>query len=117
MRIYIAGPYSHPYSHRYDTVVEGNVQAAMRAARDVWLLGHYPYCPHLTHFLHNYFLDTYGDSLEYEEWMDFDSVWVTACDALLHLAPSKGADRELAQAIREGKIIYRSVAEIPRRDR
>lgn len=108
-KIYIAGPYSSNIAWQ----VERNVEAAMDAARDIYERGHYPYCPHLTHYLHTYFLEVYNDSLTYEQWMDFDSVWVTACDALLYLGPSKGADRELSQALREGKKIYYAVAEIP----
>lgn len=109
LKIYVAGPYSSedPNTRAF------NVRTAMMATANIYKLGHYPYCPHLTHFLHRFLIEWEGASLTYEQWMDFDHVWVSACDALLHLGHSNGADRELAQAQLEGKIIYGSVAEIP----
>lgn len=112
LKIYVAGP----YSNRNATAVEFNVETAMIASVNIYKLGHYPYCPHLTHYIHHMLLRREGKSLEYEQWMDWDSVWVTACDALLLLGHSTGADRELAQAQRKGKQIFYSVAEIPTAD-
>lgn len=109
LKIYIAGPYSSDDP----MLVQFNVETAMKAAINIYKKGHYPYCPHLTHYVHSWALRVLGESLEYEQWMSWDSVWVTACDAILHLGHSKGADRELAQAEAEGKIIFLSVAEVP----
>ncbi|MBL8762771.1 MAG: DUF4406 domain-containing protein [Phycisphaerae bacterium] len=35
------------------------------------------------------------------------------CDAILHLAPSPGADRERDHLAARGKLVYRSLAEVP----
>jgi hypothetical protein len=45
--------------------------------------------------------------------MEWDKPWLEACDALLFLGPSKGADVELQHARQLGKTIYWALDEIP----
>lgn len=108
LRIYIAGPYTaldHP-GH------ELNTHRAIDAGIAVFYKGHYPYIPHLTHYVdlrakHN------GIKLSWSDYIKWDLPWLELCDALLYLGKSKGADLELARARILGKIIFSSLAEVP----
>ena len=82
-RIYIAGPYTAGD-------VAQNVKRAMDIANDLIELGHAPYCPHLTHFLH---MNNYQP---YEKWLEIDLAYLEIADAVIRLpGESKGADREV----------------------
>lgn len=101
MKIYIAGPYSHP-----DPVI--NTNNAIQAAEEVLKKGHVPYIPHLTLLWH------LVSPHVVEFWYEYDQVWLRYCNAVLRLpGPSKGADDEVAIAINLCLPIYRSIAEIP----
>jgi len=55
--------------------------------------GHYPYIPHLAHFIH------YLTPRRYEVWMMLDEAWLRRCDILVRLhGESAGADHEVAVA-------------------
>ncbi len=104
-RVYVAGPYSAPTQAGEDE----NVRLAAKAAAAVAAKGHDVHCPHTaTQAVAKV------EPLTYERWMRLDfgllRTWATA---LLYLAPSPGADRELAEAKRLGLTIYTSVAEVP----
>ena len=111
LKIYIAGPYTAA------TEAERikNVNAAIDASFVLFSQGHYPYIPHLTHFI-----DQRAKELNFKmEWGDYirwDLVWLEFCDALLYLASSKGADLELKAAQKAGKKIFYSLDEIPSLD-
>jgi len=95
--VYIAGPYS-------GGDVEDNVRAAMHAAHAVMDLGVVPFVPHLCHFLHG--LRERG----YEEWMNFDFVWLDRTDALLRIpGVSPGAEREVLRMLKLGRPIFHSI--------
>jgi hypothetical protein len=101
MKIYIAGPYSHP-----DPVT--NTRAAILAAEEVTAKGHIPYIPHLTMLWH--FVSPH--SIEF--WYEYDKFWLRYCNAILRLpGASLGADDEIAVAKSLGIPIYNSVAELP----
>lgn len=101
MKIYIAGPYSHP-----DPVI--NTRNAIRAAEVVIEKGHIPYIPHLTMLWH--FVSPHPINF----WYEYDQVWLRFCNALLRLpGESKGADDEVAIAINFGLPIYHNFTEIP----
>lgn len=108
MKIYCAGPYSA------DTEVGrlDNVKKAFDVALVLMKKGHYPYIPHLSHFL-----DVYAQekeiNLSWEYWMQFDDAWVLGCDALFYIASSRGADIELARAKELGIKIFTSLDEVP----
>jgi hypothetical protein len=108
LKIYIAGPYTA------ETEIERvkNVNAAIDASFVLFSQGHYPYIPHLTHFI-----DQRARQVKFKmEWRDYirwDLVWLEVCDALLYLASSRGADLELRAARESGKQIFYSLEEIP----
>lgn len=108
MRIYIAGPYSADTPAE----VDANVQRAIDAGIAVIKKGHVPYIPHLSHWVDKRASEL-NQPITWDEWMEIDSVWLSACDALLYLAPSPGANRELAQALREDKQVFYSVDDMP----
>ncbi len=108
MLIYCAGPYSADTEQgRLD-----NTQKAMTIALDLIKKGHYPYIPHLSHFLDTYAQEK-GVDLSWEFWMEYDDVWLERCDALHFIGPSKGANIELERAKELGLKIYRSLGEVP----
>lgn len=108
LRVYVAGPYSAPSRE----AVLANVDRAARAATEVMRRGHDAFCPH-----------TMSDPIEqidgrrgigYEDYMRVDFGIIDAwASALLYLAPSPGADRELERAKALGLPVFRSVDEIP----
>ena len=107
-RVYIAGPYSGPT--RAD--VWDNLDAAVKAAHSVMEKGHMVHCPHAaTDPIEQI---NQRQSIGYEDFMALDfsiiDLWATS---ILYLAPSPGADRELARAKSRGLKVYRSVEEIP----
>jgi hypothetical protein len=86
MKIYIAGPYS-----KGDVAV--NVKNAMDVANQLINIGHAPYCPHLTHFLHMH------NPQPYEVWLELDNQFLPCCELLLRLpGESSGADKEVRLA-------------------
>jgi hypothetical protein len=109
LRVYIAGPYSAAQS----SDVHGNVQAAVDAAIDVLLKGHWPFIPHLTHYVD---LRARARHLEiaWSSYIDWDLQWLQFCDALLYLGSSPGADIELEAAHRIGIPVFDSVEALPR---
>ena len=108
MRIYVAGPYTG--ATRPD--VQANVNRATRAGIELFRQGHQPYVPHLTDAIDHRARET-GLEMTWEDFMRWDAPWLEACDALLLLAPSRGALIELQEAERLGKTIFRSLEEIP----
>lgn len=108
MRIYVAGPYTAATMEQ--TVV--NVQMAIDAGIQIWKRGHFPYIPHLLHWV-----DLRAQELEVRmDWNDYmlwDAPWLDDCDAFFLLADSKGALIEYQRAIEKGKIIFHSIDEVP----
>jgi len=116
MRVYIAGPYSPRKSrtkHEALQEVSKNVQRAIEAAIALIEKGHYPYVPHLTHFIHinPKCPKDYGPSWYYEYDKTFLEHWA---EALLYLGSSEGADRELELAKKLGLKIFYSLDEVPK---
>jgi hypothetical protein len=108
LKIYLAGPYSA------DTAAqrEQNVAAAMDAALIILRKGHWPFIPHLTHYV-DLRARELGTPLGWSDYIAWDLEWLAVADALLYLASSPGADLELRRAQELGKVIFRSVDEIP----
>lgn len=53
-----------------------------------------PFLPILSHFIHEKYVFTY------EEWMQYDFEWLQSCDVVLRLSGiSDGAEREVLHAI------------------
>ncbi len=108
MKVYLAGPYSSETAEG----VERNVSRAISAGILVLLKGHYPFIPHLTHYV-DLVSTQRGLGLKWEDYIDWDLAWLQGCDAILHIGSSKGADLELEVAQRLGKKVFRSIDEIP----
>ena len=108
MRVYIAGPYtsSDPLQ------VESNVEKAIDAGVEVYRRGHFPFIPHLTHFVD---LQTKkeGNPLKWEDYIKWDESWLDKADAFLYLGKSPGADLELSRARRQRKKVFTSLEDIP----
>ena len=108
LKIYIAAPYSA------DTE-EGrkkNTEAVIDAALALFQKGHFPYIPHLTHWVDKRAKET-KTAMEYKDYMKWHRPWLEACDAFLYLNSSKGVDFELQKAKNLGKLIFYSIDEIP----
>ncbi len=112
MRIYIAGP----YTAGLQAEVEKNVAAAIDAGIQLLKLGHVPFIPHLTHYVEAR-AGEIGQEISWEEYIQWDLAWLKACDALLYLGSSKGADLELKAAVEQGMRIFKSVDEISQLER
>ena len=108
MLIYIAGPYTADT----DEGRLANTERAMAAGYTILLLGHTPVIPHFTHWFDLYVEKVTGKRESPESYCQWDLAILARCDALLHLAPSPGADAELRQAEEMGLRIYRSLDEI-----
>lgn len=108
MRIYVAGPYSGDSLEE----MEANVQRAIDAGIHIWKKGHFPFIPHLLHWV-----DIRAAELSipmgWEDYMLWDAPWLDDCDALFLLGESKGALIELERAKEEGKTIFYSLSAIP----
>lgn len=108
LKIYVAGPYTAETAEQRVK----NVNAAIDAALQIYFKGHFPYVPHLTHFVDERANET-DIVMRWEDYITWDLPWVSACDALLYLKSSRGADLELRAAKDLGKQIFYSVEEIP----
>ncbi len=110
MKIYIAAP----YTASSEKEIEANVNRVIDVGISILKMGHIPFIPHLTHFVELRSKET-SAGLKYEDYMEWDREWLLACDAILYLASSPGADRELKLAKKNGLTEYCSVEEIPER--
>lgn len=108
LRIYIAGPYTSADENGHEL----NTHRAIDAGIAVFRKGHYPYIPHLTHYV-DIRAKVARIELSWSDYIKWDLPWLDVCDALLYLGKSKGADLELAKAKEQEKVIYFSIADIP----
>jgi hypothetical protein len=109
MLIYVAGPYTAPD----DEGRIANTQRAMQAGLVILGRGHTPFIPHFTHYFDLYVEKRLGLRLPSNIYYDWDMVILDRCDALLYLAPSPGADKELERASELGLVVFYSEREIP----
>jgi len=108
MRIYVAGPYTATSAKGHAR----NTARAIDAGISLFRKGHFPYIPHLTHFVDLRAKRT-GIKLRWHDYIAWDMPWLEVCDGFLYLAPSKGADLELERARKLKKRIFLSIAEVP----
>ena len=111
MRIYVAGPISDGGTLR-KAQQRGNVYQAAEVAMYLLLMGHIPYWPH-GNFMFGEQMDRIGYKLDEEFYLYWDFAWLRTCDGLFYIAPSSGADRELALAESLGMTIFRDLSEVP----
>jgi hypothetical protein len=108
LKIYVAGPYTTDDV----TQIDLNVRRTIDIGLVLWKKGHFPYIPHLTHFVDLRAKET-GVKMKWEDYIEWDRVWLELCDALLFTGSSKGADIELEYAKKLRKTIYYDVKSIP----
>jgi len=108
LKIYIAGP----YTDKTEEKKLKNVKIAIDAAVKIYKKGHFPYIPHLTHFVDKR-VKKIGVRMRWKDYMKWHDAWLTICNAFLYLGSSKGADRELKKAKKLGKKIFYLTDEIP----
>ncbi len=109
LKIYVAGPYSDDNPE----IQSQNVESAIEVGVEIWKRGHYPYVPHLTHFVDLYAREK-GIPMGWKEYIEWDRPWLKHCDALYYIGSSKGADLELFAAKALGLTIYEKINEIPK---
>ena len=114
MRIYVAGPYSPQSPSKHTCIQEAahNVDRAIRVALVLISKGHYPFVPHLTHYIHvsSACQRELGERFYYEYDNTFLDHWA---EALFYMGSSKGADAELERAKRLGLKIFYDFSEVP----
>jgi len=108
LKIYVAGPYTASTPDE----ITVNVNNAIDAAITIYEKGHYPYIPHLTHWIELRSRET-ERGLKWEDYIEMDHVWLEVCDAFLFLEESRGANLELEYAKKHGKKIFYNINEIP----
>lgn len=101
LKIYIAGPYTAIL--RCD--VENNVQTAIDVGLALFKKGHYPFIPHLTHYVEMRGKERNNEP-SWIEYMMRDLAWLGVSDALYFIGRSRGADIELEAAYKNGLDIY-----------
>lgn len=109
MKIYIAGPYTAPT----EIEIMENVGNAIGAGIAVFKKGHTPFIPHLSHYV-DQFAKAMDVPMEYQDYMDWDNVWLRECDGILILAESPGVRVEIEVARRYELKFFYSLAEIPK---
>ena len=107
--IYVAGPYTG--SDRRE--IDRNVNRAIDAGIEIFNKGHFPYVPHLTNLVDKRAKEV-GKELSWGDFMAWDAPWLEVCDALLFVGESRGANIELEEAKRLGKVIFYSSSEVPK---
>jgi len=113
MRIYIAGPYTPKSKDPHKAVKEAhsNVDRAIRVAIKLIEKGHYPFIPHLTHYIHVHpECKDLGSKFYYQYNLSFLQYWA---EALFFIAPSKGANMEKDLAEKLGLPIYYRLDQVP----
>lgn len=108
LRIYVCGPYTA--STKYD--VEKNVTKAIDVGLELFKKGHYPFIPHLTHYVEIRGKER-GNVPTWTEYMMRDLAWLGVSDALYFIGRSQGADIELEAAYEDGLDIYYALDEVP----
>ncbi len=110
MIVFVAGP----YTAADDDVIASNVAAACAAGKTLMEKGHWPFIPHLTVAYDLWHENTHGERAPADLYYDWDLAMLERCDGLLRIAPSPGADRELARARELGMPVWTSVEGVPR---
>jgi len=109
MRIYVSGPLTAPTEEG----MERNAATAIWVTGQLLKMGHTPFCPHLTLWFDRV-CRFKGLEFTREDYLAWDKEWIRACDALLYLRPSPGADEERAYATKIGIPVFDGYRSVPR---
>lgn len=109
LHIFIASPYTAPCRCEK----EANVNRSLYIATRLLEKGHQPFAPLLSHYWDEFAAWGLGRDISYERWLSWCLSWVEQCQALYYLAPSPGADRELARAEELGLLVFRALEDVP----
>ena len=106
LKVYVAGPYS---ADTQEKKLDNSIKAIQCALR-LWKRGHFPYVPHLTHWVDKYRFDTI---MNYEDWIAWSIPWLASSDAILVLGRSRGVDAEIKIAETFGIPVYYDELSLP----
>ena len=100
IKVFIAMPYG---DHNTTEKRLQNTEQAM----DVWTTladaGFAPFCPHLSHFIHE------RCPRDRTHWLAQTSAWVASCDCLLASGESEGVLGEVKLAVVHSMPVFRSI--------
>lgn len=100
LRVYIASAYTIG-----DRTMNTHVQ--INKASELIDLGYIPFAPLLFHFVEMLY------PKEYDKWCQIDNEWLLQCDVVLRIpGESKGADAEVALAIKNEIPVVHSIDEL-----
>lgn len=97
LRIYIAGP----YSASTDEQRRNNVNAAKDAGIFLVQRGHYPFIPHLTHYVDERTIEI-GTVLTWEDYIRWDLEWLKMCEAFLYMGKFTWGKHRIESGSRTG---------------
>lgn len=107
MRIYVAGPYTGTTGSLTERAA--NAATAITVGKSLIKKGHYPFIPHLTHYVE----EDGGERLDYETYLAWDISFLRTCEGLLRIpGHSPGADREEKIAQEMGIPVWYSLDEV-----
>ena len=104
IRVYIAMPYGD-----YNTLEQRqyNTEKAMAVWHTLADAGFAPFCPHLSHFLHEF------RNRPRERWLAQSISWVSVCDCVLALGEeSEGVRMEINLALSLNKPVFRMLGSL-----
>lgn len=107
MRVYIASPYTAPTLEER----QANVDRVMDTAIALILMGHRPYVPHLSHYLHERALSQ-GIVISHAEWLEQDLDWLKLCHVMLKLGDSPGVKIEEEYAKENAIPVFTSIGDL-----
>lgn len=108
LKIYVAGAYTAATKYN----IERNVRIAIDVGIALFKKGHFPFIPHLTHYLDRR-AEATNNHLIWQEYMMRDLAWLEVADALFFMGESKGANIELEAAQSMGLDVYYMLSEVP----
>ena len=100
IRVFIASPYG---DHNDLPTRTRHTEESMEIWHRLSAAGFTPFCPLLSHFLHEF------KARPREHWLGQSLAWVGSCDCLLAIGNSEGVRLEVASAHRQHIPVFRSV--------
>ena len=100
IKVFIAMPYG---DHNTLEQRQYNAEKAMDVFTTLADAGFAPFCPHLSHFIHE------RNPRERRHWLSQTSAWVTASDCVLALGDSEGVNAEVNLALANKMPVFRTI--------